>query len=85
MRVPTPSTRDLERSLLQRGIGDLVAGRPRCSSCERTPLVGERVHEYDGEGLLCDLCRAGRPDEPVSSRRLRSAEFGQAPRSPLAA
>jgi hypothetical protein len=85
MRVLTSSTRDLERWLLRRGVGALVAGRPRCGSCRRTPLVGEHVHLYEGGRLLCDLCRSQRREAPASSRRVRSAEFGQAVRAPLAA
>jgi hypothetical protein len=82
MRVLTSSTRDLERWLLRRGVGALVAGRCRCGSCHRTPLVGEHVHLYEGGRLLCDLCRRARREAPASSRRVRSAEFGQAVRDP---
>lgn len=84
MRVLTASTRDFERWLLRRGVGALVAGRCRCGTCRRTPLVGEHIHFYDGGRLLCDLCRSGRREEPASSRRVRSAEFGQAVRETAA-
>jgi hypothetical protein len=82
MRTLTPSTRDLERWLLQRGVGALVAGRSRCGHCHRTPLVGEHVHLYDRGQLLCDLCRDTRKQAPVATRLVRSAEHGLAVRHP---
>lgn len=70
---------DLERSLLRRGIGALVAGRSRCDRCHRTPLVGERVHVYDNGRLACELCRDSREPAsraPVSSEIVRHPEAG---------
>jgi hypothetical protein len=70
---------DLERHLLQRGVGALEAGRAHCHRCRRTPLVGERVHIY-GARMLCALCRRTRADEPDASELVRSPEFGHAVR-----
>jgi hypothetical protein len=80
MRQLTPSTRDLERWLLRRGVGALMAGRSRCGHCHRTPLIGEHVHLYDGGRLLCALCARKRKEAPVAVERVRSAESGAAVR-----
>lgn len=52
--------------LLKRSVGSLSSGRTYCSSCRRTPLVGERMHETDGGRQLCDLCVL---DMPADDRR----------------
>lgn len=77
---------DLERELLRKGVGALEAGRHRCDDCGRTPLVGERVHLYegpeDGAGrsrtvlVVCELCRVLRRDEPQATRLVRHCEHG---------
>jgi hypothetical protein len=73
MAAPGSDTDKLERVLLRRCLGVLEEDRDRCSDCGRTPLVGERVHSYDERGgeIVCDLCRGGRRDEPLASRRAR--------------
>jgi hypothetical protein len=70
----------LERRLLQRGVGALVAGRAVCRSCGRTPLVGELMHHYASGRMLCELCRRERHEDPVSSELVRGSEFGHAVR-----
>lgn len=67
---------DLERQLLRRSVMALAAGRDRCDGCHRTPLLGERVHVYDGGRTLCELCRAERREAPVRSEPVRSVEHG---------
>jgi hypothetical protein len=37
---------DLELALLRRGLDERLAGSERCTCCNRTPLVGERVYVY---------------------------------------
>jgi len=69
--------KDLERLLLRRGVVELEAGRCRCSDCGRTPLVGEHVHRYGRGVVVCELCRALRPDAPHRTDRVRHAEGGQ--------
>ncbi len=69
----------LERELLRRGVGALVADRHRCLDCGRTPLIGERVYHYDDRSV-CELCRALRPDAPSSSEIVRHCEHGHAVR-----
>jgi hypothetical protein len=71
---------DLERQLLRRSVGNLAAGRHECADCGRSPLVGERVHRYQRGDVVCELCRASRPAEPVSSDLVRHSEHGQAVR-----
>lgn len=71
---------DLARQLLRRGVGSVAATRHPCHGCQRTPLVGERVHLYEGGRLLCELCRRRRPDEPVRTEPVRGAEWGHAVR-----
>jgi hypothetical protein len=67
---------ELERHLLRRGVMALAAGRDTCDGCHRTPLVGERVHVYDGGGTLCELCRRERRDAPVRSESVHGVEHG---------
>lgn len=70
---------DLERQLLRRSVMALSAGRDRCDGCHRTPLLGERVHVYEGGRTLCELCRQERREQPVRSRS--SSAVSTAPRS----
>jgi hypothetical protein len=67
---------DLERELLRKSVGALSAGRDRCSDCGRTPLVGERVHVYAGDRVVCDLCRPRRPAAPERSMTVHHFERG---------
>ena len=53
------SESDLERELLRKGVGAMVAGRHECSDCGRTPLVGERVFRFGRGSVVCALCAAG--------------------------
>jgi hypothetical protein len=62
---------DLAAMLLRRSVGSLKSGRPHCSSCRRTPLVGERLHETDRGRQLCDLCVSS---IPVDDRRFVRVE-----------
>ena len=82
--MPTIAARrtapSLERRLLQNGVGALVAGRATCRDCGRTPLVGELIHHYASGRMLCELCRRGRREDPVSSEPVRGSEFGHAVR-----
>jgi hypothetical protein len=56
----------------------LEASRNRCVECGRTPLTGEHVHLYEGRrgGLLCELCRSLRREEPVATELVRHCEHG---------
>ena len=68
---------DLGAMLLRRSVGSFDAAGARCSSCRRTPLPGERLHELDGGRLLCDLCFAALPEPDrvaVRSERVRVGE-----------
>ena len=65
---------DLSALLLRSRIDSLSPSRDRCGACERTPLVGERLHELDSGRLLCDLCFAALPENDrlaVRSERVR--------------
>jgi hypothetical protein len=68
---------ELERQLLRRSVMALAAGRDHCDGCHRTPLVGERVHVYDGGRVLCELCRHERRELPVRSESVHGSEHGQ--------
>lgn len=67
---------DLERQLLRRSVMALSAGRDRCDGCHRTPLLGERVHVYEGGRTLCELCRQERREQPVRSQVVLGGEHG---------
>ena len=63
--------------LLRRSLGTLTSGGSDCSSCRRTPLAGERLHELDSGSLLCDLCYGALPEErrlAVRSQRVSVSE-----------
>jgi hypothetical protein len=67
---------DLERELLRKSVGALAAGRASCSGCGRTPLVGERVHFFDHDVVVCELCRAARGGRPERSETVSHSERG---------
>ncbi|MFI5010053.1 MAG: hypothetical protein ACHQDY_07245 [Solirubrobacterales bacterium] len=55
----------------------MSADRHRCKDCGRTPLVGERVHLYERSvGIVCELCRPLRREDPAASELVRHAEHG---------
>lgn len=69
--------RELAFILLRKSVGAMRDGQPRCSSCHRTPLVGETVHVLASERAVCSLCleRVGaREGEPLRSERVRASE-----------
>ena len=73
----------LETALLRRSIHSATARRECCRHCHRTPLVGERVHFYDGAPgpeLVCDLCRPQRETEPARSELMHAPEHERAVR-----
>ena len=60
---------DLAGMLLRRSVGSLDSGRACCSSCRRTPLVGERLHELESGRMMCDLCLPAVPESKRASVR----------------
>ena len=63
----------LERQLLKTSVLTMAACRRSCSSCGRSPLIGERIQVFalrDGsERPLCDLC-APADGEPLRMERV---------------
>jgi|SRR6267378_2284081 len=78
MTLSLPHVDGFERSLLRRGVGALEADRDRCADCGRTPLTGEQVHLYEGRkrGIVCELCRQLRSEEPLATELVRHCEHG---------
>jgi hypothetical protein len=75
----TASLRDmleLELALLRRGLDERLAGSERCTCCNRTPLVGERVYVYQSGVIACELCRERQPESPLQTRTVHGPEFG---------
>ena len=66
----------LERELLRRGVRARAADCRICSDCGRTPLIGERMYRYDGEGRVCELCRTRHHEVPHESERIAHAQLG---------
>ena len=66
----------LETKLLRKAVQRLTAGREDCVDCERTPLVGERVHVYADGTIVCSLCRAAHAGEPERSKLVLHSELG---------
>ncbi len=70
---------EIEAALLRASVDALAAVRPACRHCHRTPLVGERIHIYEGRhrtDVVCDLCRPLRTAAPDRTELVRSAEQG---------
>jgi hypothetical protein len=59
---------ELEMALLRRGVDERSNEFERCTRCHRTPLIGERIYQYQGGALACELCRHELPSEPDASR-----------------
>ena len=45
---------ELERALLRRGVDERSDEFERCTRCHRTPLIGERIYQYEGGKLACE-------------------------------
>jgi hypothetical protein len=69
-------TLDLELALLRKGLDERLAGSERCTCCNRTPLVGERVYVYESGVIACALCRARQRESPLQIRTVHGPEFG---------
>jgi hypothetical protein len=69
---------DLELALLRRGLDERIAGSRSqcCSHCHRTPLIGERIYEYDSGAIACELCRRRKRAVPHGSHVVHGPEFG---------
>lgn len=67
---------DIAGILLRKSVGALSSGRTHCSSCRRTPLVGERLHETDEGRQLCELCvlDAHASSHVISVHRVHASE-----------
>ncbi len=65
-----------ERHLLRKGVGTRARSDSRCADCDRTPLIGERVHRYHDGVMRCELCRPLRREEPVASDLVHGPAHG---------
>jgi hypothetical protein len=59
---------ELEVALLRRGVDERSNEFERCTRCHRTPLIGERVYEYEGGKMACALCRPHLRAQPATDR-----------------
>jgi hypothetical protein len=69
-------TLDLELALLRKGLDERLAGSERCTCCNRSPLVGERVYVFQSGTIACELCRVRQRDSPIGTRTVHGPEFG---------
>jgi hypothetical protein len=76
MRTNPLENPDLELALLRRGVDERSAECERCADCDRTPLIGERLHAYEDGTVRCELCRALSAQSPARSRLVHGPEFG---------
>jgi hypothetical protein len=68
---------ELELALLRRGLDERLAGASeRCTSCHRSPLIGERIYEYPTGEHVCELCRRRGGPVPAGSHVVHGPEFG---------
>jgi hypothetical protein len=67
---------DLELALLRKGLDERLAGSQRCTRCNRTPLVGERVYVYESGVIACALCTSRQRGAPLQTRTVHGPEFG---------
>ena len=68
---------DLSGILLRKSARSVDSGLPRCSSCHRIPLVGERLHEMTAGPMLCELCVSQLPEgdrDTLRSERVHASE-----------
>jgi hypothetical protein len=68
---------DMAAILVRKSVGALSSDRAHCSSCRRTPLVGERLHETDAGRQLCELCLIDAPAghrQVIGVRRIHASE-----------
>jgi hypothetical protein len=80
--------KEIASILLRNRLGALTGDGPRCSHCERSPLVGEHIHELGSGRQVCSLCiesLSASEGEPVSSELVRSGERRLAVVQPRAA
>ncbi len=68
----------LESRLLRKSVARLAETRDECADCGRVPLVGERVHLYADDSMVCALCRPLHREEPVRSELMLHSEHGHA-------
>jgi hypothetical protein len=61
----------VERELLQ------FDATTHCDRCRRTLLVGEPVHVYENERIVCDICRSLELVSPLRVRLVHGPAFGQ--------
>ncbi len=78
--IQDPNIAAFERALMRRGLGAARGEHSSCHVCRRTPLVGEAVHVFDGDRVLCELCRRRRGEDPARSLPVRGDEHGHAVR-----
>jgi hypothetical protein len=69
---------DLSSMLLRKSLRAVTPAGDCCSSCRRTPLAGERLHEMDTGRVLCDLCLVALPED--EQRAVRSERVGASER-----
>jgi hypothetical protein len=80
-RAMTTSAHDeleLELALLRRGLDERLAasGTEQCSRCHRTPLIGERIYQYESGAIACELCRRRERAVPQDSHVIHGPAFG---------
>lgn len=79
LAIPQPSVGDtpaLELALLRRSLGGIADRCERCQRCQRSMLVGERIYEYAGGHVVCELCRHRERADPDEMRTVHGPEFG---------
>ena len=70
---------DLAPLLPRTAVGASPPVEVRCSRCRRTPLVGERVHVFESERTLCDLCLTRLPERERTPDRTELVHATQRP------
>ena len=73
--VTTLSEPDRERALLRKGVQARDVREPTCGDCGRRPLIAETMYRY-GREEVCELCRAGRSQQPSDQRLVLHLEHG---------
>jgi hypothetical protein len=76
MDASVSEIQELERVLLRRGLDDMADVCERCARCRRTLLVGEQVHVYEADRVVCDLCRTHERKPPQMVRVVHGPAFG---------